>query len=51
MERLYRYVVKVGSDNNPEFYMQTNDIDELYTKIKEYTKKRIPNQYYWRILG
>ena len=49
-ERLYRYVVKVGSNNNPEFFLQTNFVDELYTKIKEYTKIRIPKQYYWRIL-
>ena len=50
MEKLYRYVVKVGSHSNPEFFLQTNDVDELYTKIKEYTKIRVPKQYYWRIL-
>lgn len=49
-EKLYRYVVKCGNDNNPIFLFQTNDINELYFKIKEYTKKRIPKQYYWRIL-
>ena len=37
-ERLYRYVVKVGMDSNSEFYLQTNDVDELYAKIKEYTQ-------------
>ena len=50
MERLYRYVVKVGSDHNSELYLQTNCVDELYDKIKEYTRRRIPKQYYWRIL-
>ena len=50
MEKLYRYVVKVGNDKENELYLQTNDVDELYAKIKEYTKKRIPKQYYWRIL-
>ena len=50
MERLYRYVVKVGNDKNNEFLLQTNDVFELYEKIKEYTRKHIPNQYYWRIL-
>ena len=50
MEKLYRYVVKVGNDKESEVYLQTNDVDELYAKIKEYTKIRIPKQYYWRIL-
>ena len=38
MEKLYRYVVKVGNDKENELYLQTNDVDELYAKIKEYTK-------------
>ena len=50
MERLYRYVVKGGSMKNPDFLFQTNDIDELVIKIKEYASKKVIKQYYWRIL-
>ena len=50
MERLYRYVVKGGAENDPVFLFQTNDVDELVLKIKEYASKKVAKQYYWRIL-
>ena len=50
MRILYRYVVKGGSMNNPDYLFETNDVDELVSKIKEYASKKVIKQYYWRIL-
>ena len=50
MRILYRYVVKGGSMNNPDYLFETNDVDELVIKIKEYASKKVIKQYYWRIL-